>query len=526
MIKKTLYYIACIVLTVFTSCEDYLTHDHPTGVTDENWWKTEANAKAALDDIYLGLNRESLVNPSDRLVMNVGKSDEGVSNVDAATEYVHSLQQPGSGIAGRDWKRYYESIRKSSRYIENVDKVYMTDNTLKVRYKAEARALRAYFHIHLFTLWGGVPIVDHSLTPTENQLSRNTEDEVYKFILSELALAASDLPPIHSASEGWRFSSAACWALASRTALFYHKYEDAITFSKKVIDLNVYKLHPNYATLFNYEGNNQQNTERIFYGSGNSASSAWPMLSPKGLGGNVRIAPTDIAVNNYETKQGKTIFELGADSIDLYKRNPNYNNNRDPRLIASVLLPGTSFGGKVLNPFDSNNLNLDRIGGSGSTMSGYWIKKYLDLRDRQGARSLDFIVVRYAEVLLNYVEGLIEAGKSDDKDVIKYLNMIRLRAGMPDVDATVYNSQIKLRELVRRERQAELAFEGHRFFDIRRWGIANEVMNGPAYGATNPQTGVTYQIEIRKYNPNKDLRYPIPQNEMVTNPNMIQNPGY
>src|SRR5690606_40844565 len=137
---------------------------------------------------------------------------------------------------------------------------------------------------------------------------------------------------------------------------------------------------------------------------------------------------------------------------------------------------------------------------SGSTFSGYWVKKYLDVRDRQGARTLDFILMRYAEVLLNYVEGLIEAGRSDDPDVLKYLNMIRQRAGMPEVDATVYHSQSTLRELVRRERQAELAFEGHRFFDIRRWGIANEVMNGPVYGATNPVTGVTYEIETRKYN--------------------------
>lgn len=526
MIRKFTYPIACMSIFFFISCEEFLTHDHPTGVTDDDWWKTEQNAKAALDDIYLGLDRESLVNPSDRLVMNVGKSDEGISNVGQATEYVHGLHQPGSGITGRDWQRYYQSIRKASRYIEHVDNAYMTDNTLKVRYKAEARALRAYFHIHLFTLWGGVPIVDHAITPDENQLSRNTEDEVYDFIISELNLAAADLPPIHSAAEGWRFSSAACWALASRVALFHHRFEDAVSFSKKVIDLNVYQLHTNYATLFNYDGNNQQNPERILFGSERSARAAWVMLAPKSLGGSVRIAPTNVAVNNYETKQGKTIFELGPDSLEIYKRNPNYNNNRDPRLTASVLLPGDVFGGQLLNPFDANNQNPDRIGGDGSTFSGYWIKKYLDVRDRQGTRTLDFILMRYAEVLLNYVEGLIEAGRFDDPDVLKYTNMIRERAGMPKVDATVYNSQSALRELIRRERQAELAFEGHRFFDIRRWGIANEVMNGPVYGATDPVTGITYEIETRKYNPNRDVRYPIPQNEMVTNPNMVQNPGY
>src|SRR5690606_3173620 len=131
------------------------------------------------------------------------------------------------------------------------------------------------------------------------------------------------------------------------------KFEDAISFSKKVIDLNVYQLHPNYATLFDYDGNNQQNRERILFGSDRSARSAWVMLAPRSLGGSVRVAPTNVAVNNYETKQGKTIFELGPDSLEIYKRNPNHNNNRDPRLTASVLLPGDVFGGQLLDPFNS-----------------------------------------------------------------------------------------------------------------------------------------------------------------------------
>ncbi len=527
MTRKIILYCALFSTICIASCEDFLTHDHPTGVTDDNWWKTEANAAAALSDIYsTGLDRESLVNPTDRMVMNIGKSDEGVSNVGQATEFVHGMHAPGSGITGRDWQRYYTSIRKASRYLEHVDKVYMVDNDLKERYKSEARALRAYFHIHLLNLWGGVPIVDHVITPEENQMARNTAEEVYNFIIEELDLAAENLPAKHTANEDWRFSKAACWALASRVAMYQSRYEDAVIYSKKVIDLNIYRLHDDYSTLFNYDGNNAQNPERIINAGARTARSAWVMLAPRSLGGSVRIAPTNTPVNNFETKQGKTIFELGPDSLEIYKRHPNYNNNRDPRLTASILLPGEVFGGQTLKPFDSDVLNPDRIGADGSTLTGYWIKKYLDVKDRQGTRNLEYILLRYAEVLLNYVEGLIETGRHNDPDVIKYLNMIRSRAGMPNVDVSVYNSQDKLRELVRRERQAELAFEGQRFYDIRRWGITNDVMNGVVYGATNPETGETYVVETRTYNPNRDLFYPIPQNEMVTNENMVQNPGY
>ncbi len=139
---------------------------------------------------------------------------------------------------------------------------------------------------------------------------------------------------------------------------------------------------------------------------------------------------------------------------------------------------------------------------------------------------MNFMIIRYAEILLSYAEALIESGDYANPDVATYINQVRLRAGMPRVDQNIYNTQEKLRELVRRERQAEMAFEGQRFFDIRRWGIANTVMNGQVYGATNPATGETLAVEFRVYNPEKDVRYPIPRGEIQANPNMVQNPHY
>src|SRR5690606_21058944 len=100
------------------------------------------------------------------------------------------------------------------------------------------------------------------------------------------------------------------------------------------------------------------------------------------------------------------------------------------------------------------------------------------------------------------------------------------RATMPAVNTTVYNSQERMRTLIRRERQAELAFEGGRYFDIRRWGIDTDVMNGQVYGATNPVTGEIVQVQMRKYNRNREYLWPIPETETSTNPNMVQNPNY
>ena len=119
----------------------------------------------------------------------------------------------------------------------------------------------------------------------------------------------------------------------------------------------------------------------------------------------------------------------------------------------------------------------------GSTKTGYWIKKWANETDRTNYSStdggkLDFQNMRYAVVLLNYVEAAIELNQLSDPNIYDYLDDIRDRAGMPPVDRTKYATQTKLRELVRRERRVELAFEGHRLFDIRRWRIAEQVMNG------------------------------------------------
>lgn len=124
-----------------------------------------------------------------------------------------------------------------------------------------------------------------------------------------------------------------------------------------------------------------------------------------------------------------------------------------------------------------------------------------------------------------YVEGLVESGEWQHADVVRYLNMIRNRAGMPDVDKARYNTQDKLRELVRRERRIELAFEGQRLFDIRRWKIGEQVMNGPVYGAVPPDSDSPVLVENRIFS-DRDYYWPIPIAEINANPNMIQNPGW
>lgn len=518
------------IICVFSSCSKYLTHDDPINVTDANWWKTETNATNALQSVYAGLPDGA----TGRQVMFLSSlTDAAVARQDtrgAYEIYGTGLQNSDWDVALHIWQDDYKDIRRANRFLENVDGCYM-DSALKTRYKYEARAMRAYYHMEIMLFFGGIPIVKTSLTPQKSNLTRNTEQEVYEFIVSELTECAGHLPDKYDNSEPWRISSGVCWALISRLALYYKHYDLARDAAKKVIDQGIYKLYRSqdptvnsYSELFSYAG--ELNNERIFF-KNNGSSGAWNTFAPYGVGGETIISPTNVIVNSYETLQGKTLDELGSDSEAIYEKDPDYKNNRDPRLQATILYPGADYLGDVLDPFDPSGNSSDLIGRQFSTATGFWNKKYLDPKDRYASsRTLDFMIIRYAEVLLNYVEALEELGDWQNPDVVKYLNDIRERAGMPGVDVSVYNTQDKMRTLIRRERNVELAFEGVHYFDIRRWGVLGDVMNGQVYGAFNTNTGLPVKVEVRSNNPDRDLHWPIPRGELLANPKMKQNPGY
>ena len=164
----------------------------------------------------------------------------------------------------------------------------------------------------------------------------------------------------------------------------------------------------------------------------------------------------------------------------------------------SIIFPTETFLGYTAHPWEPSH--KDAIGKEGSTKTGYWIKKWANETDRTNYSStdggkLDFQNMRYAVVLLNYVEAAIELNQLSDPNIYDYLDDIRDRAGMPPVDRTKYATQTKLRELVRRERRVELAFEGHRLFDIRRAGDERRGLRRDASGCRRPLPGPDARLQ-------------------------------
>ncbi|WP_316818565.1 RagB/SusD family nutrient uptake outer membrane protein [Pedobacter nyackensis] len=539
---KKLRYITLITLclTSLCSCKKFLERDSPTATTDDKFWKLESDLRGNLDAVYGGMPSGTLNYSwhSNSFMHLEGTSDNLVFKTDFlsdATNIPLGLTTSSTGIYEQYYQKSYNYIRIASRFLEHYSTAYVEDLKIKERYAAEAKALRAWYHLRLWLLYGPVPIVDHSLTANEATKARATQAEIVKFIGDELLAAIPNLPDSYTENDNYRLSRGFCYTALSILYLNAKDYVKAAEYAKIVItdkDKFGYDLHKatdpkvnSYADLFTYNGVTSK--ERILYKK-NANNEAFFRQAPRSLGGKAVGSPTASLVNSYETRQGKTIQELGADSLTIYTKQPTYHNNRDPRLSTSILVPDETFINRTFQPFIQSTSNVDRVGQTQSTQTGYLTKKYVDPSDvsRPYSGSLGFFIIRYAEVILTYVEALIEKGDYNNPDVITYINMIRNRAGMPNVTATQYNTQEKLRELLRRERRVEFALEGTRLYDIRRWKIAEQVMNGAVYGAYNPETQSLYLSETRIFKANRDYVWPIPLKELNSNPNMVQSDNW
>lgn len=440
------------------------------------------------------------------------------------------------------WSNYYVFLRRCNRFLENVHRAYFVEEYERERMIAEARTWRVWYHAQLLMLYGwndGIPIQDKSLNGDEIYKSRNTVEEVLDFINTEIDdLVSIDddriYPFLWDKDRRSRMCKAYALTIQMDVNLQFHNYEKAMAAAKQIIDSGVFELYYNtnssdtdpgksYRDIFRYAG--QDNKERIMYVA-NGCYQAWFRDAPGSLGGQGAASVLRSLVDTYETIDGVPLKDLSEEERTNYEHTPLYKP-RDPRLYETVFLPGdnTSLKKYTYEPFNENS--ADYIGKSAAPRSGYWVKKYIDENDRSKRRgTLPFVLYRYAEVLLDYVECLVETGDWQNPDVEKYINEVRNRAGMPDMDKTVYNTQEKVRELYRRERRVELAFEGKRYFDIRRWGIGNETMNGLAEGAWNPNEQAFVAVENRECTFPKYNSWPIPITEETANPNIEQPTGW
>jgi len=468
----------------------------------------------------------------------------------------------GNGTASSDnaaaqngWEDFYAVIARTNFLLDHianakgkVDAAYLKQVT------AEARFVRAYSYFYLTGFFGDVPLVTKSISLEEAVMPRTPKKEVIDWILKEMDEAAPDLPVYYDGHSG-RATSVAAYFLKAYAALCDGRWAVAAEAAKKAMDLGKthYGLDSDYARLFTYDGENSK--ERIFsmqYTRGVNVHIALRQLGSRLAAGVSNEVPTQAMVDSYECTDGLTI-----DKSPLYNPQKPYAN-RDPRLQMTIAVPGSVYLGfqfethpdslKVwnYNVSPAKRVNNTDATNTYATFTSYLWRKWTDPKDLGFTQDCegDIILMRYAELLLIYAEAKIELNEID-QSVYDALNAVRNRVGMPSVPQG--STQAYLRSVVRRERKVELAKEGRRLFDIRRWKIAEKVMNGPRYGNSKreflvsppsldensspdysniPNKDILRVIETMVFDPNKHYLWPIHPVELQTNPSLTQNPNW
>ena len=553
-------FVSMAVGSAFTlcSCNDFLDREEDSFIdktaTFDSYNRTKQYLTYAYSLLPEGLNRFS------------GGALLGAATDDACFAIESSnIQQFNNGswnaLSNPDnvWDRYFAGIAKCCTLLENSNHINLDisrldpakrveyENNLKdIRmWRAEAHFLRAYFNFELLKRYGPIPIIKSTLDINKDysDTPRPTMKEVVEFIANDCDMAADslELTPWRNMNDAFgRATKGAALALKSRLLLYAasplyvdfgdideaNKPSDATLWkaaadaAKAVIDLNQYALAPAYDDLFK---NDFQNKEYIFVRRYPSNSDFEKSNFPVSYGGKGGTNPSQNLIDDYEMLDG-TAFDWS----DPVKAAHPFEN-RDERLLATVLMNGVLFKGKRIATYPGG---ADATPNPNATKTGYYLRKFLNenVNIQTGGGSDGHVVplFRLAEIYLNYAEALNEYDPTNP-DIAVYLNKIRERVSLPDVPSGL--TQEQMRTLIHHERRVELAFEEHRFWDVRRWKVASSTLGAPVKGVKITQDDAgnfTYspvQVEQRVFQP-KMYWYPIPQSEVLKLHHWEQNKGW
>nr|WP_319510304.1 RagB/SusD family nutrient uptake outer membrane protein [uncultured Draconibacterium sp.] len=534
--------VASLILMLLTSCND-LDLAPTNKFTEANYWTSPEKANMVLNMAYSQMYNSGYFFSTEALSDNIyegrGSSSEKIissGQADASNNHF-----------ANEWRDCYGGIKTCHTFLENVDRVEGMDEDLKARMNAEARFIRAYLYFRLTTWYGDVPLFETDITLDESkEIARTSHEEVLAFVRSELDAVIGILPTNdeYSEEDKGRITAGAAVALKARTYLYSNDWQNVVSTCEELINSDQYgsySLFPSYEGIFLPE--NEYNDEVILDLGYVPSLRTWGEYfdyAPLSVGARVnQMAPTQELVDDYLMMNGRTIDDAnsGYDENDPYVR-------RDPRLTATVVYhefpwklpdgttqtiyikPGTA-------PDESAEVDEYKGQGTNSTSTGYYMRKYYDPQSLASFTSgLNLILIRYADVLLMYAEAKNELNQMDENVWNSTVKALRERAGFTDASALDFDASLSssdLREIIRRERRVELALEGLRIFDIRRWGTAETVLDGNPHGAQygDPSIDNGYiRLDVRSFNPARDYLWAVPQSQKDLNPNLGQNPGY
>ena len=551
---KLLYFFLCFGWIL--SCSDETINSDRTGITPADIvYNDSTRSYQFITDLYShlpsGYRFNEVVCATDEAVWATPNS--------AAQRWGEGAWGPNT-LRDNTFATCYRGIRRSFIFEDEICP-YIPDYIISPRGRTQMMAqvhfLRAYFNFELLKRFGGYPLVDHLLSDTENlNIPRNTYDECVEYIVGLCDAAAEVLPVTYAAEQLGRATKGATLALKARVLLYAAsplsndpnktnddlehgayssaKWGKAAQAAADVIHLGQYSLYDSYPNFFlNLSGNSEIIISRIA-GNGNGLEQE---NGPSGYtGGEGGTCPTWDLAGAYEM----------ADGAPFDWDNPAHRSDpfagRDPRFAQSILYNGVRW--MQTRDIETFEGGIDKRG-ENATPTSFYMRKFLSATAQwygaTGNANHSFPLIRYGEVLLNYAEAMNEAYGPDDDNgysltAREAVQMIRERAGLTgntDLSVSVpVGDKDRMREAIRRERRIELVFEEHRHLDLRRWKIAETVLNRPVSGLKiekdadgNLMYTLQSNIQNRVFDPKMYL-YPFPQTEKARNSSLVQNSGW
>ncbi|GAA4328921.1 RagB/SusD family nutrient uptake outer membrane protein [Flaviaesturariibacter amylovorans] len=509
------------VFAISSCSKNFLDKHSLTQIAADNFWKSEADALLGINGIYDVLQDRSMYSGSLNGVTgfpmydNFGDNCFNSYKFEGPGNYMEGNLDPSDGARNLFtplWVSSYKGIARANVAIENIAKMpasAISEAKKKVLH-GQALFLRSLFYMNLAVYYQDVPLILKVQSLEEAYVRKNTYQEVAAQVVRDLKEAADLLPASYPPAQYGYATKGAALGLLARFQLYNKDYQGVLDATASILTLG-YVLNSNYAQLFTEAGENSKEilfSVRFFQDNNVTANGELFSATFNGIP-KINSQPMPNLVRDYYCTDGKPIT-----TSPLYNA-ANPKNNRDPRLAASVYFRNDVFLTDINRVF------------MGNTSTTYGLKKYLRTLNTSAAGvavfnpgGQDFIVLRYADVLLMRAEALIELNQLGTP-VYDLINQVRARVSMPSIQAVEGTNlgQAALRDILRHERRVELALEGLRFFDLKRWGTVQQ-----AFQAAAADNVVNYRNIV--YRGLKSSTFPIPQSELDANSNLTQNPAW
>lgn len=497
MRTKNIYgVIAALLLTCVACDKEFLDNAPIVGTTEGNFYRTEADAIAAVNAAYASLQFQ--MSPAghfrwfwgDIMSDDSEKGGSGDNDVNDLLQLETFAGPTGTDLLESEWGADYEGIYRANVVLEKVPAIEM-DAALKARILAEARFIRAWNFYNLVTIFGGVPLADHVLAPSEYYMPRASADQVWDLIEQDLITASADLwtRSEYPQSELGRITTGAAQALLVKTYLWREKWNEAKMTAEAIIQSGEYQLVADYADIFPLYGeNNEESVFEIQYMNASGGNWGYNNANEGSFTNVFTRARGQFAGYGFNIPTQDFVDEFFAEGFE------------DPRLKSTVFRVGEEMG-------DRGTFTIDATGGFPYL---YYPKKYFNnltedapFGDPNPNGGSNDRVIRYADVLLMHAEASYHTG--DENGARNSLNQVRARVQIPEITA----SGNALLEAIYRERRIELGLEAHRFFDLVRTGRAAQ------------------ELAPLGFKPGINEVFPIPSSQIqATNGAIMQNNGY